>query len=66
MLNVTNKVFRLSQGDASSQFTGSLAQLSQADSKKSSSTLRSSVKDTNNNRRDPANSTKALFLLADV
>ncbi|VDM68215.1 unnamed protein product [Strongylus vulgaris] len=33
--------------------------------KKSSSNLRSSVKDTNNNKRDPAHSTQALFLLAE-
>lgn len=34
--------------------------------KRSSSNLRSSVKDTNNNKRDPAHSTQALFLLAEV
>lgn len=33
--------------------------------KKSSSNLRASIKDTNNNRRDPAHSTQALFLLAE-
>lgn len=33
--------------------------------KKSSSNLRASIKDTNNNKRDPANSTQALFLLAE-
>ncbi|VDO69258.1 unnamed protein product [Heligmosomoides polygyrus] len=33
--------------------------------KKSSSNLRGSVKDTNNNKRDPAHSTQALFLLAE-
>ncbi|KAL6730769.1 hypothetical protein Aduo_001710 [Ancylostoma duodenale] len=33
--------------------------------KRSSSNLRSSVKDTNNNKRDPAHSTQALFLLAE-
>ncbi|CAI4227638.1 unnamed protein product [Auanema sp. JU1783] len=32
--------------------------------KKSSSNLRGSVKDTNNNKRDPTHSTQALFLLA--
>lgn len=34
--------------------------------KKSSSNLRGSVKDPNNNKRDPAHSTQALFLLAEV
>uniref|UniRef100_A0A158P6E2 Dopey_N domain-containing protein n=1 Tax=Angiostrongylus cantonensis TaxID=6313 RepID=A0A158P6E2_ANGCA len=43
----------------SSLDTGSLPE------KKSSSNLRGSVKDTNNNRRDPAHSTQALFLLAE-
>ncbi|VDK50972.1 unnamed protein product [Cylicostephanus goldi] len=33
--------------------------------KKSGSNLRSSVKDTNNNKRDPSHSTQALFLLAE-
>ncbi|CAB3407671.1 unnamed protein product [Caenorhabditis bovis] len=33
--------------------------------KKSSSNLRASIKDTNNNKRDPAHSTQALFLLAE-
>ncbi|KAJ1356119.1 phenylacrylic acid decarboxylase [Parelaphostrongylus tenuis] len=33
--------------------------------KKSASNLRGSVKDTNNNKRDPAHSTQALFLLAE-
>lgn len=33
--------------------------------RKSQSNLRASVKDTNNNKRDPAYSTQALFLLAD-
>ncbi|KJH53289.1 Dopey protein [Dictyocaulus viviparus] len=33
--------------------------------KKSSSNLRASVKDSNNNKRDPAHSTQALFLLAE-
>ncbi|XGW24975.1 hypothetical protein V3C99_006429 [Haemonchus contortus] len=33
--------------------------------KKSSSNLRGSVKDSNNNKRDPAHSTQALFLLAE-
>jgi hypothetical protein len=56
---------RMSAGESLSQYTGSVAQLSQSDSKKSSTALRSSVKDTNNNKRDPTNSTKALFLLAE-
>ena len=34
--------------------------------KRSSSNLRASLKDTNNNKRDPAYSTQALFLLANV
>lgn len=59
---------RLTSGnDSSSQLTGSVTQLSTmtSESKKSSSSLiRSSVKDTNNNRKDPSNSTQALFLLA--
>lgn len=51
-----------------SQFNGSTAQLSlnSMDTKKSSSNLRSSVKDTNNNKKDPTDSTNALFLLAEV
>ena len=50
--------------------SGSLAQLSMMtnDSKKSQSTLRSSIKDHAHNaaRKDPACSTQALFLLAEV
>ncbi|KAI6182036.1 hypothetical protein M3Y97_00337000 [Aphelenchoides bicaudatus] len=62
---------RLSMGTVpdASQMTGSVAQLSTMtnDSKKSvsSSNVRSSLKDPNNNRKDPANSTQALFLLAE-
>jgi hypothetical protein len=60
---------RLSAQDAN-HISGSVAQLSTitTDSKKSaaSSTIRSSAKDPNNNRKDPAYSTQALFLLADV
>lgn len=58
---------RLSSIDGMSQFNGSLAQLSMnSDNKKSSSNLRSSVKDTNNNKKNPTDSTNALFLLAEV
>uniref|UniRef100_A0A914Y5X3 Uncharacterized protein n=1 Tax=Panagrolaimus superbus TaxID=310955 RepID=A0A914Y5X3_9BILA len=41
------------------------ANLSSNSDKKSSSNLRASLKDTNNNKRDPAYSTQALFLLAE-
>lgn len=37
-----------------------------SESKKSNTNLRSSVKDTNNNKKDPTDSTNALFLLAEV
>ncbi|CAD5205643.1 unnamed protein product [Bursaphelenchus okinawaensis] len=54
--------------DSNSQLAGSVAQLSTMtfESKKSSSSLiRSSLKDGNNNKKDPTNSTQALFLLAE-
>ena len=51
-------------GGMSYNSTGQLAMSSSSD-KKSSSNLRASVKDTNNNKKDPANSTQALFLLAE-
>ncbi|VDM23892.1 unnamed protein product [Toxocara canis] len=43
----------------------SASTLTASTDKKSSSNLRASVKDTNSNKRDPANSTQALFLLAE-
>ncbi|KAE9552234.1 hypothetical protein FO519_004543 [Halicephalobus sp. NKZ332] len=45
--------------------SGSQLAMSSSSDKKSSSNLRASVKDTNNNKKDPANSTQALFLLAE-
>lgn len=51
------------------QFNGSVTQLSLNSSdttKKSLSNLRSSVKDTSQNKKDPTDSTQALFLLAEV
>lgn len=42
-----------------------IASLSSLPDKKSSSNLRGSVKDPNNNKRDPAHSTQALFLLSE-
>lgn len=56
-------------GSAGAPLSGSVAQLSTLtfESKKSASSLaRQSVKDGNNNRKDPTNSTLALFLLAEV
>ncbi|CAI5437514.1 unnamed protein product [Caenorhabditis angaria] len=44
--------------------TSSTLTTSQQD-KKSASNLRASIKDTNNNKRDPAHSTQALFLLSE-
>ncbi|KAI1728390.1 protein pad-1 [Ditylenchus destructor] len=58
---------RLSSIDAMSQFNGSIAQLSlNSDMKKSSGNLRSSVKDTTSNKRDPADSINALLLLRNL
>lgn len=48
-----------------SSLDGSGSLSSDKTDKKSSSNLRASVKDTNNNKRDPAHSTQALFLLAE-
>lgn len=51
------------------QFNGSVAQLSLNSSettKKSLSNLRSSLKDNSINKKDPTDSTQALFLLAEV
>ncbi|CAP27897.1 Protein CBR-PAD-1 [Caenorhabditis briggsae] len=45
--------------------SGSTSTTTEKAEKKSSSNLRASIKDTNNNRRDPAHSTQALFLLAE-
>lgn len=42
-----------------------IASLGSLPDKKSSSNLRGSVKDPNNNKRDPAHSTQALFLLSE-
>ncbi len=53
----------ITAGSATSTFVP--ASMSLGD-RKSQSSLRSSIKDTNNNKRDPANSTQALFLLAEV
>lgn len=64
-------VFRLSSIDGASQFNGSSAQLSinsTDTSKKSMSNLRGSLKGdsmAHTNRRDPTDSTQALFLLAE-
>ncbi|KAI6208422.1 Protein pad-1 [Aphelenchoides besseyi] len=70
LTNDSNRLSSTHSTQDATQLSGSVAQLSTVtnDSKKSStSTLRSSVKDTSNqhHRRDPANSTQALFLLAD-
>lgn len=56
----------ITQNTRLSSFDGisSASQLPLQD-KKSSSNIRASLKDGNNNKKDPANSTQALFLLAE-